>query len=140
MDNFVETYRGVIYPWQCDHLGHMNVMHYSGMFDQGGHHLLAAAGFDWHSLTSNNVGFVDVKHEIEFKVEQRSGSLIVITGGVLKIGKSSVTLVQRMKNAETGDEAAVLKNIVVYFDMKTRKSDAIPEDLRHGFEKLIVQE
>ncbi len=22
----METYRGVVYPWQCDHMGHMNVM------------------------------------------------------------------------------------------------------------------
>jgi hypothetical protein len=22
------TYRGVVYPWQCDHMGHMNVMWY----------------------------------------------------------------------------------------------------------------
>jgi acyl-CoA thioester hydrolase len=20
------TYRGTVYPWQCDHVGHMNVM------------------------------------------------------------------------------------------------------------------
>ena len=30
----VETYRGTIYPWQCDHMGHMNVMWYVGKFDE----------------------------------------------------------------------------------------------------------
>jgi acyl-CoA thioester hydrolase len=27
------TYRGTVYPWQCDHVGHMNIMWYvvSGM-------------------------------------------------------------------------------------------------------------
>ena len=28
------TYRGVVYPWQCDHMGHMNVMWYAGKFDE----------------------------------------------------------------------------------------------------------
>jgi acyl-CoA thioester hydrolase len=28
------TYRGVVYPWQCDHMGHMNVMWYVGKFDE----------------------------------------------------------------------------------------------------------
>ena len=28
------TYRGTIYPWHCDHMGHMNVMWYVGKFDE----------------------------------------------------------------------------------------------------------
>jgi hypothetical protein len=30
------TYRVVVYPWQCDHKGHMNVMWYVGKFDEEG--------------------------------------------------------------------------------------------------------
>ena len=32
----VETYRGAVYPWHCDHVGHMNVMWYVGKFDEIG--------------------------------------------------------------------------------------------------------
>jgi acyl-CoA thioesterase FadM len=28
------TYRGTVYPWHCDHIGHMNVMWYVGKFDE----------------------------------------------------------------------------------------------------------
>jgi acyl-CoA thioester hydrolase len=28
------TYRGTVYPWQRDHIGHMNVMWYVGKFDE----------------------------------------------------------------------------------------------------------
>jgi len=28
------TYRGTVYPWQCDHVGHMNIMWYVGKFDE----------------------------------------------------------------------------------------------------------
>src|SRR5215470_11750022 len=28
------TARSVVYPWQCDHMGHMNVMWYTGKFDE----------------------------------------------------------------------------------------------------------
>ena len=28
------TYRGTVYPWHCDHVGHMNVMWYVGKFDE----------------------------------------------------------------------------------------------------------
>ncbi len=26
------TYRGTVYPWQCDHVGRMNIMWYVGKF------------------------------------------------------------------------------------------------------------
>ena len=30
----METYRGIVYPWHCDHVGHMNVMLYIAKFDE----------------------------------------------------------------------------------------------------------
>ena len=38
------TYRGTVYPWQCDHIGHMNVMSYVGKFDEATWHLFAQIG------------------------------------------------------------------------------------------------
>jgi hypothetical protein len=32
----IVTYRGSVYPWHCDHVGHMNVMWYVGKFDETG--------------------------------------------------------------------------------------------------------
>ena len=32
-DGFL-SYRGAVYPWHCDHMGHMNVMWYVGKFDE----------------------------------------------------------------------------------------------------------
>lgn len=28
MSDLILTHRGVVYPWQCDHMGHLNVMWY----------------------------------------------------------------------------------------------------------------
>ena len=40
----VETYRGAVYPWHCDHMGHMNVMWYVGKFDEATWHLFRMVG------------------------------------------------------------------------------------------------
>jgi hypothetical protein len=45
MSELALTYRGTVYPWQCDHLGHMNVMWYVGKFDEASWQLLATLGF-----------------------------------------------------------------------------------------------
>lgn len=29
------TYRGTVYPWPCDRVGHMNIMWYVGKFETG---------------------------------------------------------------------------------------------------------
>jgi len=35
------TYRGIVYPWHCDHMGHMNVMWYVAKFDEATWTLMA---------------------------------------------------------------------------------------------------
>jgi acyl-CoA thioester hydrolase len=34
MNESMLSYRGTVYPWHCDHMGHMNVMFYVGKFDE----------------------------------------------------------------------------------------------------------
>ena len=34
MSDRITTYKGTVYPWHCDHVGHMNVMWYVGKFDE----------------------------------------------------------------------------------------------------------
>ncbi|MGH9642004.1 MAG: thioesterase family protein [Terriglobales bacterium] len=43
-DKQIITARGVVYPWQCDHMGHMNVMWYTGKFDEASWHLFGHVG------------------------------------------------------------------------------------------------
>ncbi len=69
------TYRDVVYPWQCDHIGHMNVTRYVDKFDEatlavlfirGAHAVLSARDLrgreevgcalpeSYHNLTATN--------------------------------------------------------------------------------------
>jgi acyl-CoA thioester hydrolase len=38
------TYRGTVYPWQCDHIGHRNVIWYVGKLDETTWHLFVQIG------------------------------------------------------------------------------------------------
>ena len=44
MSDLMLTYRGAVYPWHCDQMGHMNVMWYVGKFDEATWNLFAAMG------------------------------------------------------------------------------------------------
>ena len=56
MSTWKETFRGVAYPWHCDHLGHMNVKNHVGMFDQAAAHIMAMIGFSWHDMDALEIG------------------------------------------------------------------------------------
>ena len=48
------TYRGTVYPWQCDHVGHMNIMWYVGKFDEANWNLFARLGPTEFALATPN--------------------------------------------------------------------------------------
>jgi acyl-CoA thioester hydrolase len=52
----VTTYKGCVYPWQCDHVGHMNVMWYVGKFDEATWNLFATLGLRPSYLRGENPG------------------------------------------------------------------------------------
>ena len=52
------TYRGLVYPWHCDHMGHMNVMWYVGKFDEATWQLFRLFGVTSAYMKSENRGMV----------------------------------------------------------------------------------
>ncbi len=139
MGNYIETFRAVVYPWHCDHQGHMTTMHYVGMFDAAFWHLLSAAGFARAYMEERGTGFVDVRDTIEYRAEQPVGSLIVIESGITRFGNTSVTGFHRMLNPETGDLAATSEKITVYFDLNARQKIAFADEERARLEAIIVE-
>jgi len=139
MGTYIETHRTVVYPWHCDHQGHMTTMHYVGMFDAAFWHLLSACGFTRDYLESHHAGFVDVRDTIEYQAEQAVGSLLMIESGMTKVGNTSVTGFHRMRNVETGDIAATSEKITVYFDLKARHKIPLPDELRQAMTDNLVE-
>ena len=50
------TYRGAIYPWHCDHMGHMNVMWYVGKFDEATWQFFLSFGLPRSRFSSEGTG------------------------------------------------------------------------------------
>jgi len=123
------TYRGVVYPWQCDHMNHMNVMWYVGKFDEATWNLLALFGMTPSSLKEMGVGMVAVKQEIAYKREVLAGETVTIRSGLLEVRAKSVRFFHEMTNNESGEVAAVTVLTGVQIDAGTRKSCPFQEDV-----------
>ena len=124
------TYRGTVYPWHCDHIGHMNVMWYVGKFDEANWNLIARIGLTPTYLRQSGCGMAAVQQTICYKRELLAGDIIEITSCVLEVGNKSVRFRHEMRNAETGEIAAICEITGVHMDRKARKSAAFPEAVR----------
>jgi acyl-CoA thioester hydrolase len=131
-------HKGIVHPWLCDVMGHMNVRHYMGMFDDASFQLLAeATGWFPSAKDWQGKGWADVRHEIDYQGELYAGALVEIEGGITKIGNSSFTASFVMKNKMTGEKAATMTAKVVFFDLEARCSMSLTHDIR---EKMAARQ
>ena len=124
------TYRGTVYPWHCDHMGHMNVMWYVGKFDEATWQLLAAVGLTAARLRQDGMGMVAVEQHIEYKRELLAGDLLTIHSSVQEVREKSLIFVHEMTNQETQELAARTTLTGVCIDTATRRGRALPADIR----------
>ena len=128
--HFPVTYRGTVYPNQCDHMGHMNVMWYVGKFDEASWQLLTTVGLTSSRLRSEGRGMATVEQRIEYKSELYAGDVVTVRSAVLEVSEKAIRIVHEMRNDDTGDVAATMVIVGVHLDMASRKACSLPGDVR----------
>ena len=133
-----EVYRGVVFPWMCDHFGHMNVRWYAHHFDDAGFHLWTMAGVSQREMRDRGTHVVVAQTTIKYVRELRAGDLIVIRSGFSKVGQKSAVHIAKMYNADTDVYSAWQETVEVFFDPAARKAAPMPEDFRQRLSALVV--
>jgi len=133
------TARSVVYPWQCDHMGHMNVMWYTGKFDEATWHLMGQIGITPSYLRNNRRGVAAVQQETTYKHELFAGDLILIRSGILEMREKVIRFYHEMLNTETQDIVAATTLTGVHLDSETRKSCPFPTDIVERGRRFILQ-
>ncbi|NQD93370.1 acyl-CoA thioesterase [Pseudomonas sp. CrR25] len=124
------TYRGTVYPWQCDHMGHMNVMWYTGKFDEATWQLFSSLGLTPSRLRQENAGMVAVEQHLHYKREVHAGDVLSIHSSVLELKDKSLRFFHEMRNDETGELAATSLLVGLHLDTLLRKARSLPADVR----------
>jgi len=133
------TYRGVVYPWQCDHMGHMNVMWYASKFDEATWLLVSLMGVTPAYMREHERGMAAVEQNIRYKHELRPGDLVAIHSGLLEIKEKSIRFVHELRNETTGEVAAVTVITGVHMDMKTRRACPFPEEIAARGGEMVIE-
>jgi acyl-CoA thioester hydrolase len=126
----IVTYRGTVYPWHCDQMGHMNVMWYVGKFDEATWQLLGSIGLSQTRMRNDGMGMAAVEQHIEYKRELFAGDLVTIRSSIQEIREKAILFVHEMTNQQTQELAARTLLTGVCIDTTTRKARALPADVR----------
>ena len=133
------TYRGVVYPWQCDHMGHMNVMWYVNKFDEATWVLLTELGLSHARLAADFAAMAAVDQRLQYRRELRAGDAVSITSSLLEVGEKRLTIAHDMIAEETREIAARCTIVGVYMDITTRRAQRLPADIRESSLRVIEQ-
>lgn len=133
----IETYRGVAYPWHCDSMGHMNTQHYCGMFDTATFHFLGSlAGF--RKMKAQGIGWADRKQTLTYDKEVLAGDLLIIRSATARIGRTSISFIHTMTDAESGEPRATSENVTVLFDLVNRAAIPLTPEIVQQAEVLMA--
>ena len=131
------TYRGAVYPSQCDHMGHMNVMWYVEKFDEATWQMFAAIGLTRTRLRDEKLGMAGVEQHIEYKRELFPGDVVTVSSAILEVKEKALRFAHEMRNDATGELAARTVLVAVHLDAGTRRARALPADVRDRAQSMI---
>lgn len=139
MEQWKESHRSLVFPWNCDNYGHMNVRFYFDHFDDSSFHSWSALGLSKESLRHTHLDAVTARNVVKYYNELSAGDLFTISVAVTRVGNKSVTFSHRMVDSVTNELCATMDATEVVFDMATRKSAAMPDELRAALTAIVVE-
>jgi len=140
MSEWKLTYRGMVYPWQCDHMGHMNVTWYTGKFDEACWQLLSMLGLNPTRFAQEGTGMAAVEQHIQYKRELLAGQAVTIQSALLEVEDKSIHMLHKMIDDASGEVSATTVVVGVHLDATLRKAISIPEDVRERALQMKEQE
>jgi len=124
-----------------DIMGHVSNTVYQNYFDTG-----KTTYFDHilPDLDYINIGVVGASIKIDYLLPIFMKYRIMVVSRISVLGKKSFTMEHQLLNQETGDVLSTCSVAVVCYDIKTRKSQVIPEHWRkaiieHEGDQLIIR-
>lgn len=135
----METYRSLVEPMDCDFLGHMNVSRYFVACSDGIGNIETALGLTAQDQRSGRrLCFAVVHAESDFMAELQAGDSIFLKTDIVNVGTKSMTFRHRLFRAD--DDMLVFQSTFksAMFNVATRRSEEIPDDVREKAKAFMV--
>lgn len=121
-------------------MGHMNVMWYTGKFDEASWVLLAHLGLTQSRLQEAHRGMAAVQQNITYKKELHAGDVVTVRTIIIEIREKVMRFVHEMVKEPNCEIAAIAELTGVHMDTRRRKSLELPPDILANAREVIAQQ
>ncbi|WP_439816433.1 thioesterase family protein [Zavarzinia sp. CC-PAN008] len=128
----IPTYQGVVRPADCDRAGLLTRRSLITRCSDAIGHVRLSGMPSWEEMKARGLGSAALEYRIDWIAPPRAGDLIELRSGFDTMGPKTLHLFHWMLDAETGAACATIEVTAIYFSFETRKSIAIPDDIRAG--------
>lgn len=139
MSELPVTYRGAVYPWHCDHVGHMNVMWYTGKFDEATWNIFSMLGITPKFLRENGRGMAAIEQTTRYLRELHAGDIVTVRTQLLQLEGKKIRFLHQMFNGETDELAATTELMGLHLDTEIRKSCPFPDEIQASGRVMIKE-
>lgn len=125
----------------CDPIGHLNNVKYlEYMLNAREDHVENFYGFTYEQyLKKTGCTWITIQNEIAYLKEVKANVKVQITSKTIHISDRLDKVELLMKSEDGSTIHAVLWITVIYFNLKTRKSEIQPQEIQDLFKKTLVE-
>jgi acyl-CoA thioesterase FadM len=129
---WLETYRGNVFPWEVDIVGHFTVAYYFERFEDATLALLHAVGLGPAYMARTGHGCVTDDCHVRYLHELRAGDVLHIESAILGVDEGAVELGHRLFDSATGALCATVEQHAVHRILPAGPPVPIPEEARRA--------
>ena len=118
-EGFAELWRGTAYPWECDHMGHMNVQFFAAKCCEAAGWLAHCIGLSPSVATREQRALVPAEDYVRYLREVRGGDILLVRGAVLAHTDSALEYALEVIDAASDEVCATSRVSAVLTDMRS---------------------
>ena len=139
MNEPIVVYQGHVLSDWIDYNGHMNIAYYVLAFDRATDGLLDHIGLDETRRASLQSSVFTLELQVNYLRELLAGEPIRISAQLLDVDAKRIHYFLRLFHAAEGHLAATCEQMLLYVDMRSRRSAVMPQELQHSLAQTLSE-
>jgi acyl-CoA thioester hydrolase len=136
----ITTSFGLVYPNECDHMGHLNIAYYVQKFDSATWNFFFNLGVTPSMLRDTPLGIAAVENVLNYKKELMAGDVIEVRTRLIEVSERKMRFRHEMIHRESGVVAATSEFVGVCFDREQHKAQSFPSEILAKARDLLKDE
>ena len=136
-DAFISC-KSAVNTWDLDHETVGSSQFKIGCVSDAATHLFTYCGADFNWRNEYDIGSAALDYSVRYFKDAPLGMAVTMHTNFTKIGNKSLKFIHHMVDDSTGNVIMDIEIVAVLFDLKKRKSLAVPENFRVRASKLLI--